>query len=476
MNLKPQDIEEPNYLKMHVVFMFGLNEDGQCGVPDKKDQKGIYFPVPVKFPIKTTIVSVSAGSRHTLALSSTGSVFSWGYGRQGQLGHGNVENQCSPTLIDGLSSACVKVISAGGLHSGCIDSNNTLYTWGSTTVGQLGLGKPLVEVNGKVQPAEYVAVPTAVKLVEEENSSKESPFLVTKLSCGGMHTAAIDIHGDVYCWGKADSGQTGYSKWYLDFSSNVNHPRKVYGFEGKGVEVSCGGFHTLILNNKGNVYAMGKEDFGQLGTGLKQDNMSVGAEVPTLIQTLYEMHVVSIHAGGWHNTFLTDDGQLFTCGKGEYGRLGVGSEKSKIEPTLVNCHQINLLDSPHLQLSPKSARSRKSFMDEEDVNYVKNPYNIVHVSAGGSHTIWATQNHDIYSVGRVDSGRLGMGSHCDKKLDRTINPTCISKNIYRTPKAKVVEVVAGGAHSAIIMEYPEVVTEEECNLLFETIQESCVGR
>jgi alpha-tubulin suppressor-like RCC1 family protein len=113
-----------------------------------------------------------------------------------------------------------------------------------------------------------------------------------------MHTAVIDIDGDLYSWGKADSGQTGYPFWYKDFLPGVLTPKKVHGFEGRAIDIACGGFHTLILTSDHVVYAMGKEDFGLLGTGNTAENMSIGAETPTIIPSFVGKKITGFSAGG----------------------------------------------------------------------------------------------------------------------------------------------------------------------------------
>eukprot|EP01034_Spumella_vulgaris_P030775 gene30775-38039_t len=285
------------------------------------------------------------------------------------------------------------------------------------------------------------------------------------------------MHGDVYCWGKADSGQTGYAKWYLDFSIGISAPKKVEGYEGTVTEVSCGGFHTLLLTDKGKAYAMGKEDFGMLGTKVSKDSMSIGAEVPTLVAALKEFHIVAIRAGGWHSSFLTDDGQLFTCGKGEYGRLGVGSEKSMVEPTLVNCHDHTLspfgVDAP-LMSPGGSARCKKVFSEDEDVNYVRNTYTIDKMSAGGSHTIWATDKGQVYTVGRVASGRLGLcQNNAFSNQDRTILPNNITSNFYKMEQANVLRVSAGGSHTTVLVDYPNITESLAKQKFLEEIELNC---
>jgi alpha-tubulin suppressor-like RCC1 family protein len=167
----------------------------------------------------------------------------------------------------------IVAISAGGMHSACVSISNKCYTWGSNTYGQLGIGKCDTNSDSCV-----VAVPTQVFL-ENDGIGDLSPkgkgeFFVTKISCGGMHTGAIAINGEVFCWGKADSGQTGSANWYLGFSTNLYYPRRVRGLSEFATDISCGGFYTLVLTSGGEVFAMGKEDYGQCTANISLSNMS----------------------------------------------------------------------------------------------------------------------------------------------------------------------------------------------------------
>lgn len=47
-------------------------------------------------------------------------------------------------------------------------------------------------------------------------------------------------------------------------------------------------------------------------------------EVPTQLRSLSGKNVVFVSAGGSHSAAITEDGALYTWGKGSYGRLGHG--------------------------------------------------------------------------------------------------------------------------------------------------------
>ena len=123
-----------------IVLSFGLNDDGQCGV-GKSSPSSSSCPLSiVQFPKSIYITSISAGSRHALALSSEGLVFSWGWGLLGQLGHGNCISVNNPCVI---WKHCIQLVAIFMLNQyhlvgcilWCIVSKGSVYTWGSHNYG-----------------------------------------------------------------------------------------------------------------------------------------------------------------------------------------------------------------------------------------------------------------------------------------------------------------------------------------------------
>jgi E3 ubiquitin-protein ligase HERC4 len=404
---------------VNVVYSFGMNEDGQCGT--KKDQKEVDKPQIIRFPTKTRIVSLSAGSRHSLALSDGGHVYSWGWGHVGQLGHGdNNMNLSSPTKICRLQN--IVQISAGGMHSACVDSEKKCYTWGNNTYGQLGHFSW-----GQNADQQSLNIPTVVYYSEDGDRQE---LLVTKISCGGMHTVAIGLRGELYGWGKADSGQVGYAMWYSNFTTSVSTPKLVSEFREQAADISCGSFYTVILTVRGTVYAMGKEDFGCLGIG-SEEIMSSGIQSPTILAAFKGSPIRQISAGGWHSCYLSKDGELFVSGKGEYGRLGLGDEAAKLAPTKVN----------------QSSKSSSLTIEQ--------------VSAGGSHTMWITSEQKLFTVGRLDGGRCGLGDHVG--MSRITTGRDITDAFYHNDSypLKFLQILAGGAHSLVLAQYQQVPCNNE---------------
>ncbi|XP_035826044.1 ultraviolet-B receptor UVR8-like [Aplysia californica] len=166
------------------------------------------------FPIDSglSISFVSCGKEHALLLSKHGTVYSYGLGSRGQLGHGTVEKEPTPRLIEALEGLKVKTLSAGGWHSAAVAEAGDLYTWGWNESGQLG------------HPA--------LSLSSERGSRR------TSIS----EDDVVGIQAEPRC------------AFDLTTEQNISH-------------VSCGSRHTLCLTESGKVFASGWNAYGQLGLG-----------------------------------------------------------------------------------------------------------------------------------------------------------------------------------------------------------------
>ena len=123
------------YIALGIVFGVGNNENGKLGFA--KEVKNLNTPEIVVFPRQVIITKISCGWSHSLALDSTGTAFSWGFGKMGALGTGEFSNVYRPQEIK-LSK--VSSVICGSQHSGFITSTGKLFTCGYNCSGQLGLG------------------------------------------------------------------------------------------------------------------------------------------------------------------------------------------------------------------------------------------------------------------------------------------------------------------------------------------------
>ncbi|XP_070618383.1 RCC1 domain-containing protein 1 isoform X1 [Erythrolamprus reginae] len=189
-----------------------------------------FTALPAALPARRLVL----GLEHALLLADGGALFSWGGGRHGQLGHGDLESRREPRAVEALQGLAVAEAAAGGWHSAAISDAGDLYMWGWNEAGQLGLPSKKAGEGGAAAAAEEVgAVPRNRPLCERSVSSgsgrpdvgtaegpgdDEAPFVsvqplpalldfpeekaeVRRVSCGSRHTAAVTGAGHLYTWG-----------------------------------------------------------------------------------------------------------------------------------------------------------------------------------------------------------------------------------------------------------------------------------
>ena len=136
---------------------------------------------------------VSAGERHSVALTFAGDVFSWGYARNGALGLPLISSATvsTPRPIAALRGGpSVVEVSAGGAHTLVRLQSGEVLAFGRGTSGELGCGVPA----DKHSPG-AVALPVGARAVG--------------VSAGASHSLALMEDGSVLAWGANQSGQLG---------------------------------------------------------------------------------------------------------------------------------------------------------------------------------------------------------------------------------------------------------------------------
>lgn len=86
------------------------------------------------------VTSVAAGAEHSVVATAQGEVYAWGWGRYGNLGDGERHDRHTPTAVLGLDGVHVAKVACGWRHSAAVSDNGRLYTFGWSKYGQLGHG------------------------------------------------------------------------------------------------------------------------------------------------------------------------------------------------------------------------------------------------------------------------------------------------------------------------------------------------
>lgn len=107
------------------------------------------FLFPTQVGSSTLWADISIGTNHIIGLQSNGTVWAWGKNTSYELGLGDITNRLVPTYISTISG--VTKISAGGSHTLCIKSDGTLYGFGRNNYYQLGISGSIANVQTPTQ-------------------------------------------------------------------------------------------------------------------------------------------------------------------------------------------------------------------------------------------------------------------------------------------------------------------------------------
>uniref|UniRef100_A0A673UYB8 HECT and RLD domain containing E3 ubiquitin protein ligase family member 6 n=1 Tax=Suricata suricatta TaxID=37032 RepID=A0A673UYB8_SURSU len=266
------------------VFAWGAGSEGQLGIGEFKEISLIPRKINTLTGIK--IIQVSCGHYHSLALSEDGQVFSWGSNSHGQLGLGKeFPSQASPQRVRSLDGIPLAQVAAGGAHSFALSLSGTSFGWGSNNAGQLALSGSDVPVQS-YKPRAVGALKT---------------LGVVFISCGHEHTAVLTWNGKVFTFGDNSYGQLGHSP-----TAAKTGPQLMEGIDGLVSQIDCGSYHTLAY-----VYTTGQVmSFGR-GPSCKNrpshpEPLTENTDVTCLIsaESLKDVQVKHIFAGT-HANFVT---------------------------------------------------------------------------------------------------------------------------------------------------------------------------
>ncbi len=275
------------------VWTWGNNEHGQLGIGTLDKMSS----VPVRVPDLDDVVAIAAGSLHTMALKSDGTVWTWGYNYYGQLGNGTTGSSSVPVQVSSLNG--VVAISAKYLQSVALKSDGTVWTWGSNFYGQLGY-----DTDRKSNPT-----PRQVPKVKG----------IVSIAQGQLFTAALASDGTVWTWGlnmfaSLGNGTSGQQNEFFEPQQvlyNINPSKVLNGV----VAISAGQGHALALLSDGTVWGWGDNAYGQLGNGTFTSR-------PFAARLDLDGVIVAIGTGKYHSVAIKNDGTVWTWGYNGSYRLG----------------------------------------------------------------------------------------------------------------------------------------------------------
>ena len=304
------------------MWSFGSNSWGKLGTGNKTD-----FNVPQKILEIPPVLSISCGYSHTLIITIDSNLWSCGHNDYGQLCLGNNEDQLKPhkTLFSNISK-----ISAGNLHSLFQSNDKEIFGCGYNQHGECGLGH---FNHPQITPSLLLNLPSNI----------------VDFVCGSHQNLFLDSEGNVF-----SCGDNAYGSLGLGPNTNQNRKQNVLN---KIVNIppmqtiSCVGSSCYLIDFEGNLWTFGKNNSGQLGHGDK-----ININTPKIINTFKDIQQISHGCCGEHFLAKNSQNQIFVTGNNDYGQLGTGDTQSVSILKEINSQYSTIWGDEVLHTRAKSAR------------------------------------------------------------------------------------------------------------------------
>lgn len=280
------------------VYCWGKNARGQLGLGDNPDRVGLGDhpdrDSPTRLDGLPAIKTIVADFSSTFAIDFEGHVWAWGENEERNLGLGNgLIRVIKPTRIPELSG--IMSITALFEHTFAVDSEGSVWAWGTNFSHQLGLGHN----NVMSKPAQIKGLPP-----------------IEALAAGSYFTLALDRDGNVWGWGVNAHGQLGTGGTDI-----VVSPTQIQGLTNIR-SLAVGLDFSLALDHDGNIWAFGGNSSGQLGLG---DN--INRATPTQIPELNSIHTIRSSPLSKGALALDSNGQVWA-----WGRVNSNDPTNRLRP------------------------------------------------------------------------------------------------------------------------------------------------
>lgn len=150
---------------------------------------------------------------------------------------------------------------------------------------------------------------------------------ITQVALGVHHIAAISSTGRVYTWGDNTlTGHGGENNTFLQYTPKLLEELRTEHV----TTVSANKDHTACTTNHGDVFTWGKGKYGKLGHGSE-----ITLSTPKRVDALSNVNAKQVACGLSHTLVSTDDGEVYSFGHGICGQLGHGDREHKLSPALI---------------------------------------------------------------------------------------------------------------------------------------------
>ncbi|XP_059186446.1 serine/threonine-protein kinase Nek8 [Centropristis striata] len=303
-----------------------------------------------------------------------------------------------------------------GLGSGKVHSLplSSVYTWGSgisaplrlpmlnTEVLQVSLGRTQrmgVTKSGRLITWEAPSVgsgeaslPGVVEQMQPQFISRflegQSGVTIKSVACGDLFTTCMTDRGIIMTFGSGSNGCLGHGNY-----NDVTQPKIVEALLGyELVQVSCGASHVLAVTNEREVFAWGRGDNGRLGLGTQDTHNS-----PQQVCLPVEFEAQRVMCGVDCSMIVSTQYSIMACGSNRFNKLGLDKITPGDEP-----NPLNQVEEVHSYTPVQSAP-----LDSEK---------IVHIDIGTAHSVAVTERGQCFTFGSNQHGQMGCSSRRSSRV------------------------------------------------------------
>jgi alpha-tubulin suppressor-like RCC1 family protein len=367
---------------------------------------------------------ISAGYQHSIFVQNIGKTWAWGSNAYAQLGINSTVCKSTPVSILGRRKTFCE-ITGGCETTNCslgIDFRGKVWAWGANTLGQLGINS----IVNKSTPTSILGA--------------NKTFCVIMTS--GLHTMAIDNHGQVWGWGYNTGGGLGPAGQLGDNTVvSKRTPVSTLGAKKTFCVITAGGSNSGGIDYNGQVWTWGVDNAGQLGRGTTNTPRSTPVTITGAKKTFCALN----NKGAGSNYQAIDyKGRIWAWGRDFYGQLGInGNPAGDNTNTPVSVMGANktfckiangsseytLAIDNHGMIWAWGYNASGQLGDAQTINR-STPVSVLgskktfcSVEAGDSHSLAIDYNERVWAWGYDNLGQLGDNIFVNNKTPTSIHGT-----------------------------------------------------
>ena len=214
---------------------------------------------------------------------------------------------------------------------------------------------------------------------------------IKKVVASAANTAAVDDEGNLYTAGDNLRGQLART---LDFYVDEDSVLTKVSTSAKTIDVALGVDHIVVLDENGEVWTAGCNQYGALGIDENAGKYWYGTQIETLRKVTVgdgSVKIRAVAAGQYHTILIDENGGVWTAGYNSDGQLGRSENVNSGTPNTV-------------------------FKKAEGLDNVK----IVGASGGTAHTVLLDESGNVWTAGNNLHGQLGRqtAKNMDSKFEK----------------------------------------------------------